>query len=416
MNPSYPKFSFVTSPAKTNASLGESHFARLAELSTPHGKVPTPNFIFCATKASIKAVPSHVLAKLGIDFILANTYHLLLSPGSKLIEEQGGLHKFMHFDGVMFSDSGGYQIFAMGHGSVSEEIKRKQKSYGSASLIKINETGAIFRSFINGEKILLSPEISIEVQRQLGADLIVQLDECTPYHVDKSYTQQSMEMSLRWGKRSLQEFERKNNHQQALYRVIQGGVYPDLRRISVKESLEDNFFATAIGGSLGKEKSEMFDVVALTMEELRKSQKYKSEPVHLLGIGKVRDIFWGVKQGIDTFDCVAPTRMARHGSVLVPTRLDEKGTINLKNSRFKNDPSPLFKYLSTFGDDIDLEDSIKPYFDYSMAYLHHLLKVREMVALEILTTFNLFQMKRLFKQIQSSLKEGNFLDLEKYWC
>ncbi len=399
MNELYPHFSFSSIPTKSKSAPR----ARLGKLSTPHGVIETPNFIFCATKASVKGVASHHLKALGTNIILANTYHLMLAPGADLIEKMGGLHKFMGFEGVLLTDSGGYQIFAMGHGSVSEEIKRKSKHFSRASLIKITEEGALFRSYLNGQKFFLAPETSIAIQKKLGADLIVQLDECTPYHVSKSYTERSTKMSLRWGRRSLQAFTAGNDHRQALYRVIQGGIYPELRKMSVRGSEEEPFFGTALGGSLGKDKHQMHDIIAYTTEQLRNS----TQPIHLLGIGDVEDIFLGVKEGIDTFDCVKPTRMARHGSIIVPKSVHERGFINLKNAQYRSDPTPLDETKKDF-----------PICRYSRGYLHHLLKAREIAAAEILTQYNVLQMNQLFHSIRVALKNDSpeaFAALEKKW-
>ncbi len=325
----------------------------------------------------------------------------MLAPGADTIAKLGGLHRFMNFDGVMLTDSGGYQIFAMGHGSVSQEIKKKNNHANQKpSLIKITEEGAKFRSYLDGKIFFLTPESSIAIQKKLGADLIVQLDECTPYHVSKGYTQKSMEMSLRWGERSLQEFIKTNDGRQALYRVIQGGIYPDLRKISIEESLKSPFFGTAIGGSLGEDKNQMYDIIATISEQL----KDKTAPIHLLGIGDIPDIFWGVRQGIDTFDCVKPTRIARHGCLIVPRSINPQGFSNLKNAQFKNDTTPLNPEINF------------PSAQYSKGYLHHLLKAKEIAAVEILTEYNIIQMNLLFKAIKKSLQENTFEKLEKYWC
>ncbi|MCK5556046.1 MAG: tRNA-guanine transglycosylase, partial [Alphaproteobacteria bacterium] len=228
--------------------------ARLGRLTVPHGTIETPNFIFCGTKASIKGLSPLQMREAGTDIILSNTYHLMLSPGADLIAEMGGLHKFMGWDAPLFTDSGGFQIFSLGHGSVADEIKGRVQRHRSKSILQISEEGAEFRSYIDGKKHFLSPEFSIQIQRKLGADLIVQLDECTPFHVDKEYTARSMEMSMRWGDRSLAEHERQNDDRQAMYGIVQGGVYPDLRRQSCEYVNDRNFFATAIGGSLGESK------------------------------------------------------------------------------------------------------------------------------------------------------------------
>jgi queuine tRNA-ribosyltransferase len=291
--------------------------SRLGKVTTPHGVIYTPNFVFCATKAAMKAITPAQLWEAGSQIILSNTYHLMLTPGPEIIEQMGGLQKFTGWRGPMLTDSGGYQIFSMGFGSVSSEIKGKRDTVAmgwNQTLIKIDESGATFRSYVDGTIHYLTPERSIDIQRQLGADLIVVLDECTPFNVDKDYTAESMRRSHRWAIRSLTEFNRTDDGKQALYGIIQGGIYEDLRDESTAFINNHAFFGTAIGGSLGASKKDMHDIVAYTRARVRDDR-----PVHLLGIGGVRDIFHGVRHGIDTFDCVHPSRLGRHGGALVMT-------------------------------------------------------------------------------------------------
>ena len=309
----YRNFEFRILPRSGNRETSSCK-ARLTEIVTPHGKIETPNFVFCATKAAMKAITPDQLRAEGTQIMLSNTYHLMLTPGSEIIQNMGGLQKFTAWNGPMLTDSGGFQIFSMGFGSVSNEVKgRRAKTEGVVeTLLEINEAGARFRSYVDGSIQELSPERSIEVQRQLGADLVVVLDECTPFNVDKAYTEASMHRSHRWAVRSLEQFKRTDSGAQALYGIIQGGVYRDLREVSTDFINAQNFFGTAIGGSLGATKQEMHEIVSLTRSRVRDDR-----PVHLLGIGGIRDIFHGVRQGIDTFDCVHPSRVARHGGALV---------------------------------------------------------------------------------------------------
>jgi queuine tRNA-ribosyltransferase len=289
--------------------------ARLALIKTPHGVVETPNFIFCATRGAMKALSPEQLRAEGSQIILSNTYHMMLTAGAELVESLGGLQKFTGWNGPMFTDSGGYQIFSMGHGTVASEIKgnRSNSSMMTEKLLtKIDEEGATFRSYVDGSSHLLTPEKSIDIQRKLGADLIVVLDECTPFNVEKEYTTESMRRSHRWAQRSLKEFIRTDTGKQALYGIVQGGIYEDLRDESTDFVNSQNFFGTAIGGSLGDTRKRMHEIVEYTRSKVRDDR-----PVHLLGIGGVMDIFNGVRQGIDTFDCVAPMRLARHGGALV---------------------------------------------------------------------------------------------------
>ncbi len=369
--------------------------ARIGQIKTPHGTIETPNFIFCGTKATIKGLNIEQVKAAQTDIILANTYHLLIQPGPDLVEKAGGLHKFMNWDGPMLTDSGGYQIFSMGHGSVASEVKGNRQLPQQKSLTKITEEGAVFRNYLNGSKICLTPEKSIDIQRKLGADLIVQLDECTPFHVDKAYTERSMHLSHRWGQRSLAEFDRKNNGAQALYGIVQGGVYEDLRPVAAQYTRDHPFFGTAIGGSLGADKTQMYDVVAMTVPHIAKDR-----PVHLLGIGGIEDILTGVEFGMDTFDCVSPTRIARHGWAIakgVP-----KNRLNIRNARFKEDLSPLNEDCPTCS-------------QYSKAYIHHLLKAEELLALQLISINNVYMMNRLMREVREGIKTGTLDQVRKSW-
>ncbi|MBN9412905.1 MAG: tRNA guanosine(34) transglycosylase Tgt [Candidatus Paracaedimonas acanthamoebae] len=395
----YPNFQFEIQKTSKNNK------ARLGRLRTPHGAVETPAFIFCATKAAIKGATPQQIDEAETQIILSNTYHLMLQPGGEIIERQGGLHRFMGWNKPMLTDSGGFQIFSLGHGSVASEIKGKRLTNRPKTLLKITEEGAQFKSYIDGRMHLLTPERSIQVQRQLGADLIVVLDECTPFHVDKIYTQRSMHLSHRWALRSLAEFQRTDNQQQALYGIIQGGVYNDLRRESTQFVNDHPFFGHAVGGSLGASKDQMHDIVALTMSLLDPAR-----PVHLLGIGGVSDIFNGVRQGIDTFDCVHPTRLARHGGALVQPSFwlknEGKGGehINLRNARFREDSRPIDEACPCSTCKI-----------FSRSYLHHLLRAQEILALQAITIHNISFMNRLLSAIRRAIAEDRLDDEEKNW-
>ncbi len=375
--------------------------ARLGELNTPNGNVMTPAFIFCATKAAIKGVNPQQMKEEGTQFILSNTYHLMLQPGPDIIEKAGGLHKFMGWKGPMLTDSGGFQIFSLGHGSVASEIKGKRFTDRPKTLLKITEEGAKFRSYIDGKTYFLSPERSIEIQRKLGPDFVVVLDECTPFHVDKKYTYNSMKMSHRWAVRSLEEFKKFDNNTQKLYGIIQGGVYTDLRKESCNFVNSQPFFGHAIGGSLGASKEQMHEVVSLTMEILDKSR-----PIHLLGIGGISDIFNGVEQGIDTFDCVHPTRLARHGGALARPENNNgvKEHINLNNSQFKKDYTPIEPDCECY--------TCK---NHTKAYLHHLLKAKELLAASLISIHNINYINRLMASIRNAIKEDRLAEEKKKW-
>lgn len=395
----YPNFSFNITH---RSSLSR---ARTGLLKTPHGTIQTPAFIFCATKGAIKGAFPQEMKAAGTQIILSNTYHMMLQPGGDLVEKIGGLHKFTSWDGPMLTDSGGYQIFSLGHGSVASEIKGKRMTHRPKTMLKITEEGARFKSYINGQTFLLTPERSIEIQRQLGADLIVVLDECTPFHVDKSYTERSMHLSHRWGLRSLAEFQRCHEGRQALYGIIQGGIYEDLRRQGAEFVNSYPFFGHAVGGSLGASKEQMQGIVELTLKMLNPER-----PVHLLGIGGISDIFNGVEQGIDTFDCVHPTRLARHGGALVKadhwTRYEGKGGehINLRNKIYREDSRPIDELCDCHSCQ-----------NFSRAYLHHLLKTQEMLALQALTIHNVYFMNELLKSIREAISTDTLNHQKRKW-
>ena len=381
--------------------------AKIGTITTPHGDIETPAFIFCATKAALKSITTRDAKKNNTQIILSNTYHLMLQPGSKVIAKHGGLHKFIGWQGPMLTDSGGFQIFSLGYGSVADEIKgRKTNSKIRKTLLNINEEGAVFKSYIDGSNLLLSPEKSIQIQRDLGADLIVVFDECTPFNVDKTYTYQSMLRSHRWSQRSINTFNSKLTYSpkngsagpQEIYGIIQGGIHKDLREESIYFNQNTiNTFGIAIGGSLGSVKEEMKDVVSFTASKL-----YDSRPVHLLGIGDPQDIWTFVEQGIDTFDCVSPTRLARHGSALIKGK---RGKINLKNKIYKEQLNPIDKYCSCY--------TCK---NFTLSYLHHLFASKELLALQLITNHNLFFMNKLMETIRTSIKENNYKEKKREWC
>lgn len=375
--------------------------SRLGVLKTPHGEIKTPAFIFCGTKACVKGISPRQLVEAQSQIILSNTYHLFSFPGADYIEARGGLHKFMNWNGPMLTDSGGFQIFSLGHGSVADEIKGRRS--GVSNLIRITEEGAEFKSYWDGSTQLLTPEKSISVQMKLGADLIVAFDECTPCHSDKKYTENSMERSHRWEERSLEEFQKNDNSAQALYGIVQGGVHEDLRKRSAEFVSTHPFFATAIGGTLGSSKSQMYEVVEMAMNGLDTSR-----PIHLLGIGMIEDIFHGVEMGIDTFDCVHPTRIARHGGALVkPQYRDQhdREHLNLKRSEYANDDNPIEP-------DCDCPTCKM----FSRAYLHYLLKANELLALPAIALHNIRFMNRLLEDIRFGILNDNLGEIKTKWC
>jgi queuine tRNA-ribosyltransferase len=387
----YPGFGF-----EVLAKDPGSH-ARVGRIDTPHGSLRTPAFIFCATKATVKAASVDDLEAANVDIILANTYHMLIQPGPEVVARMGGLHKFMGWDGPMLTDSGGFQIFSLGQGSEADEIKSSGARKQTPLLQKLTEEGATFRSPRDGTYHTLSPESSIQIQRKLGADLIVVLDECTPYHVDQSYTENSLALTKRWADRSLAEFERNHDGRQALYGVVQGGIYEALRRESAEFISSRPFFGHAVGGCLGAQADQMYDVVRYSMKPLRRDR-----PVHLLGIGGIRDIWEGVEMGIDTFDCVTPTRIARHGWAL--SREAPAFRRNLKNAKFREDDTPL-------DEDCDCIACRR----HSRAYIHHLLKANEILGLHLLTVHNIRYMTRLLATVRSAILAGRLSEAKTDW-
>jgi queuine tRNA-ribosyltransferase len=365
-------------------------------LKTPHGIVETPAFIFCATKAAMKGLSPSQMKEAGTQIILSNTYHLMLQPGGDVLEKMGGLQNFTGWKGPMLTDSGGFQIFSLGYGSVAEEIKGKRYTNRPKTVLKISEDGATFKSYIDGRNWLLTPESSIQIQKQLGADLVVVLDECTPFHVEKSYTKTSMERSHRWALRSLREFEKSQTNQK-LYGIIQGGVFEDLRKESCDFVNQNNFFGHAVGGSLGASKEQMYDVVRFTVPLLEEKR-----PIHLLGIGGIKDIWEGVEVGIDTFDCVHPTRLARHGGALIK----KERHINIRNSRYRLDSEPL-----------DVTCACSTCQNFSKSYLHHLFKANEILGMSLLSLHNVFFMNTMMKSIRDNLDcPKKWIEAKNSWC
>lgn len=373
--------------------------ARLGIIKTPHGKIYTPAFIFCATKATMRTTTMDYMKNNSTQIVLSNTYHLFLK-GRDTIKNLGGLHKAIGWNGPMLTDSGGYQVFAMNHRSVSGDIKGNRNVSWKPSLEKITDKSAKFRCYYTNKLVELTPEESIEVQKDLGADLVVSFDECTSHTISKEDTEKSMNRSHLWEKRSLEHFNKINDGSQALYGIVQGGVYEDLRKKSCDFINNNNFFGIAVGGCLGDTPQKMHSIVNFCMDNLRKDR-----PVHLLGIGYLRDIFNGVRQGIDTFDCVHPSRVARHGYAYVKAQYlksdSEKRTnnINLNRSKYINDNSIL-------------EDNCKCStcrIGITKSYIHLLIKENELMAYTLITNHNVYFMNKLMDDIRLGIL-NNTLD------
>lgn len=396
--------------------------ARRGRLQTPHGVLETPNFIFCATKAAIKGLSVDAMKRAGTGIILSNLYHLMLQPGADVIEAQGGLHAFTRWDGPMLTDSGGYQVFSMAFGGISDEIKGRrslpkksellssperlgahaqagaQSERRKNTVINITEEGVTFQSYLDGRKILLTPESSMSMQRQIGADLVMSFDECTAYTHSRDYTEMALARSHRWGQRSLAHFNSINtDNKQAIYGIVQGAHYRDLREHAMRETLAQPYFGTAVGGSFGKSKKDLYDIISWCGP-----LHNPARPVHLLGVGDIADIFRGIRHGIDTFDCVQPTRLGRHGWALMPSATG--GRINLRNAQFRNDTTPL-----------DPEAHHAPTAHYTRGYLHHLIKAEEMLGVQILVEHNVAVMNRLMRDIRDGIVSGHLPDVEATW-
>jgi queuine tRNA-ribosyltransferase len=364
--------------------------ARAGVLHTAHGPVRTPAFVPLASTATVKSLDAAEVAALGFDMVLGNTFHLFIKPGHELIAELGGLHEFMGWRRPIITDSGGYQVFSMGHGSVAEEIKRRRDKRESM-VISIEEEGVRFRSYADGGERFMGPETSMEVQAALGSDIALAFDECTPFHVERDYTASSMERTHRWLDRCVAWSREHAPPGQLLFGIVQGGVYEDLRAESTAYVASAGVDGIAIGGSLGQEKEQMREVVGWSLAGLP-----EEPPRHLLGIGDVDDIVHAVGAGIDTFDCATPTRLARHGTALVGDpaarwRLDlTKGVHRLSREPIDPDcPCPACR-------------------GHTRGYLHYLSRAGELTAKRLLTLHNLTFMARLMDRLRGAVESGGY--------
>ncbi|PKM79324.1 MAG: tRNA guanosine(34) transglycosylase Tgt [Firmicutes bacterium HGW-Firmicutes-13] len=346
--------------------------ARVGKVYTPHGVIDTPVFMPVGTQATVKAMTSEELKGLGIQIILSNTYHLYLRPGHQLIAEAGGLHKFMNWDRSILTDSGGFQIFSLG------------------KLRKLTDEGALFRSHIDGSEHFLTPEKVVEIQNALGSDIMMVLDECPPYPCEYDYLKNSLKRTNRWAARCKKVH---HNEKQALFGIIQGGVYLDLRRESTEALLEMNFPGYALGGlSVGEPKELMYEVLEHTVPLVP-----KNKPRYLMGVGSADYLLEGIKRGVDMFDCVLPTRIARNGTVMT-----HKGYLTVRNAEFARDHSPLDKNCSCY-----------TCRNYTRAYIRHLLKAKEILGVRLTTIHNLHFLNTLMVQARQSILEGRFASFFK---
>ena len=379
--------------------------ARTGVLKLKHGTVKTPELMPVATKATVKAVTSDDLIKLGAQILICNTYHLMLQPNADVISKLGGLHRFMNWDRPIVTDSGGFQAFSLGLGKEHAVGKMffpgegyKQSKPQGKSITSINDKGIHFRSIYDNSRQFLSPEKSIEIQEKLGADMILVLDECTSPLSNKDYTKKSLERTHEWAIRCLEV----HNTDQAIVGIVQGGHWEDLRKRSAKHLASLEFDGYAIGGSLGKSKKDMHNVIDWIIPILP-----EDKPRHLLGIGVVEDIFSSVERGVDLFDCVSPTRIARSGySHITPPLGTKKNKFRIKISSINNTTDQL---------PLDPNCKCKICKSYSRAYINHLFKTNELVGYNLISYHNLFFMLELMREIRCAIDEGSFKKLKKKW-
>jgi queuine tRNA-ribosyltransferase len=347
--------------------------ARKGVIATPRGQIRTPAFMPVGTAATVKAMLPEMVVGTGADIILGNTYHLMLRPGAERIARLGGLHKFMNWDKPILTDSGGFQVMSL------------------AKLRKLTEEGVRFQSHVDGTTHMLTPERSMEIQLLLGSDIVMAFDECTPFPASEDQARTSMELSMRWAERSKTAFGAPEGH--ALFGIVQGGIYPDLRRQSAAALTDIGFDGYAVGGlAVGEGQELMFQTLEETVPALPDDR-----PRYLMGVGKPDDIVGAVMRGIDMFDCVLPTRSGRNGQAFT-----KRGPVNLKNARHADDPRPL-----------DEESDCPAARDYSRAYLHHLVKANEILASVLLTWNNLAYYQGLMADLRAAITEGRLTDFVK---
>ncbi|RRC93627.1 tRNA guanosine(34) transglycosylase Tgt [Erysipelotrichaceae bacterium OH741_COT-311] len=348
--------------------------ARYGRLHTPHGIVETPMFMPVGTLATVKFLSPEEIETIGSGVILANTYHLWLRPGQEIIAKAGGVHNFMNYKGPMLTDSGGFQVFSL------------------ADTRKINEEGVTFKSHLDGSKLFMSPEISIEVQNKIGADIIMSFDECIPYPADYNYVKQSVERTLRWAKRGKDAHKRTD---QALFGIVQGGDYPDLRKHCALKLVDMDFDGYSIGGtSVGEDKETMYRMIDYSIEHLP-----QDKPRYLMGVGAVNDILEAIERGVDMMDCVLPTRIARHG-----TCMTSHGRINIKKATYKEDFTPLDSNCDCY--------CCK---NFTKAYLNHLFKCNEGLGNRLMSIHNLRFLIKLAEDAREAIKEDRFPEFKEQY-
>jgi queuine tRNA-ribosyltransferase len=370
--------------------------ARAGILRTAHGEVRTPAFVPLATKGTVKGLEPREVAALGYDMVLGNTFHLMLDPGPELVAHFGGLHEFMGWRSPIITDSGGFQVFSMGHGTVADEIKGRAPTGPNrlGRVLSIDEQGVRFRSWIDGSEQFMGPETSMEVQAALGSDLALVFDECTPLNVDRDYTARSTERTHRWLDRCLAWHARHGPPGQLVYGIVQGGVHEDLRIASAQQIAARPVDGIAIGGSLGADKPQMYEVVGWAISGIDDAR-----PRHLLGIGDVDDLIRGVELGVDSFDCAMPTRLGRHGVALVPEP-DSRWRVDLTAARWKLSREPIMEGCPCPSCEAG----------YTRGYLRYLLKQRELTAVRLLTVHNLAYLARLMADLRAAIAAGTLAE------
>lgn len=359
--------------------------ARVGRITTPHGVIDTPNFVGVGTNGTLKGLDNALVEQIGLQLMFCNTYHLMLQPGTEVVRKAGGLHSFINRSLPIITDSGGFQVFSLAYGSVADELKSKGTKKQGGLVLKISEEGVLFRSYRDGKKLLLTPETSVQAQKDLGADIIIPFDELPPYHIAPDELKKSLERTHRWEERSLLA-HLANPQGQAMYAVIHGGVDLDLRRASAAFLTALPFDGFAIGGSMGKTKGEMIGMLSHLLPLLP-----TEKPNHLLGIGDLESIERAIPLGIDTFDSSYPTRAARHGVLLTA-----KGPLNLTRSQYAEEFSPPEEGCSC-----------STCCNYTLGYLHHLFKANELVAMTLATIHNLHFMVKWMQACRTHILNGD---------
>jgi queuine tRNA-ribosyltransferase len=366
--------------------------ARTGRLLTAHGEISTPAFVPLATRGAVRSLALAEVAELGYELVLGNTFHLFLAPGAERIAELGGLHEFIGWRRALITDSGGFQVFSLAHGRVADEIKGRRGGSGAQGrVLEIAERGVRFRSYLDGSERLLGPEESMATQAALGSDIALVFDECTPYHADRDYTARSTERTHRWLDRCLDWHAAHGPARQAVFGIVQGGVYDDLRRESAAAVASAKVDGIAIGGTLGRDKPEMYAVIGFTAPLLP-----VEAPKHLLGIGEPDDLLTGIGLGIDLFDCAVPTRLARHGTALA-NRPESRFRFDLSRSEFAADTGPVVEGCPC-----------ATCRDHTRAYLHYLVRAEPATAAKLLTVHNLAFLERLVAGAREAIAAEEF--------